>query len=170
MSKKDEKLKNDRLEEKMAEEPKDVVIAEVPVILEDKPKRGRKSSRKENHDDLEKNIGVMVRTVFDVLAARDPVWKLSDEEIEAVAAPGARILARLGAEEEANKNADYIILAVGLAGIIIPRVMIIKARKQVDHETERQAGPSSPKNPGTSTGDNVRDIKRILPSLDQPAI
>ncbi len=154
------------------DEPKAVEL-EVPA-LEEKPKRGRpkkteKAEKKEEHLELEQNIAVMIKTVFDMMAVRDPIWKLADTEVEAVAKPGARILARLGAEEDANKNADYLLLIVGIAGIILPRVMVIRARggqvKQSNEQPERTVNSGGGKPAAAGSRNVASNVKQLLPAL-----
>lgn len=154
------------------DEPKAVEL-EVPA-LEEKPKRGRpkktkKAEKKEEHLELEQNIAVMIKTVFDMMAVRDPIWKLADTEVEAVAKPGARILTRLGAEEETNKNADYLLLIVGIAGIVLPRIMVIRARgrqvKQSNEQPERALNPGSGKPAATGARNGASNVKQLLPAL-----
>jgi len=151
------------------DEPKTVEL-EVPAP-EEKTKRGRSKKsgkKKEEHLELEQNIAVMVKTVFDMLAVRDPIWTISDTEVTAVTKPGARILARLGAEEETNKNADYFLLIVGIAGIVLPRIMLIRARGQVrqqNEQPERTSTPGSGKSVETSTRNVAGNVKQLLPAL-----
>jgi hypothetical protein len=165
MGDKDEKVKLEVIE---MGEPRPVEL-EVPVPEEKtKGKRGRKKKQEKNeHVELEQNLTVMVKTVFDLLALRDPIWKLADQEVEAVTKPGARILARMGAEEETNKNADYLLLAVGVAGILLPRIMIIRARGQVkqDERTPDQAGAGGSKTVKSGPPSGGNNVKQLLPAL-----
>jgi hypothetical protein len=166
----------------MVEDKKETIIemgTPVPVELdvpvpEDKPKRKRASKKVklEEYKELEQNISMMLMTLSGMAASRDPVWQLAPEEIEAVAKPGSRILARMGAEDEANKNADYILLVVAVAGIMIPRIMIIKAKGGA--KSARQPGPDEPQRPvasgsrenaGTGPRRNSNNVKELLPGL-----
>lgn len=152
-----------------------MVALEVPAPVEEKPKRKRKTTKKkkqEEYAELEQNLNMMLMTLSGMAASRDPVWQLAPEEIEAVAKPGSRILARMGAEDEANKNADYILLVVAVAGIMIPRIMIIKAKGGA--KSARQPGPDEPKRPvasgsrenaGTGPRRNSNNVKELLPGL-----
>lgn len=163
-----EEIKKEKIEEIKMEDPRPVEL-EVPAI-EEKPKRRRKKKEKEeDHSELEKNLSNMIRTIFDMLSTRDPVWKLADTEVEAVAKPGAKILARLGAEEEANKNTDYLLLIIGIAGIFIPRLMVIKARRQVRQVepagSQGQADAGSSEANRTSPGRGTGNVKLLLPGL-----
>lgn len=155
--------KEKKTEEVVMEDPKPVEL-EVPTAAE-KQKRQRK--KKEEHVELEQNISIMVNTVFELLAQRDPIWKLSEVEVESVAKPSARIIARMGAEEETNKNADYILLAVGLAGILIPRFMILKARRaKVEQQGSKGEAPAgSAEFNKASSSANAGNVKFLLPSL-----
>lgn len=158
--------KKEKVEEIKMEDPRPVEL-EVPA-LEEKPKRRRKKKEKEDHSELEQNLSIIIRTIFDMLATRDPVWKLADTEVEAVAKPGARILTRLGAEEETNKNADYLLLIIGIAGIIIPRVMVIKTRRQVrpvEPRSQGEAGTGGPEASRSSSGSDTGNVKILLPGL-----
>lgn len=150
------------------EEPK-VIDLEIP-LLDEKPRKRKKKEKEQDHLQLEQNLYVMVKTVFELIAQRDPIWRLSDVEIEAVTKPGARILVRLGAEEETNKNADYIMLIIGIAGIIIPRLMMVKARGKVAENVEQRrneskdAGGNESTNRASAAG-SAGNVKFLLPSL-----
>ncbi len=150
------------------------VAVEVPAA-EEKPKRGRprKKTKGEEHHELEQNVKMMLVTMSGMAASRNPIWKLSAAEIDAVAKPASRILARLGAEEEANKNADYVLLAVGVAGIIIPRIMIMKAKGGVKRASG-QPGPEQPESTTAASSGKVaatspwhgrNNVKQLLPGL-----
>lgn len=149
-------------------EPEQINV-EVPAVEE----KGKKRKRQDKEDkaavkELEQNLSILLKTGFEMLALRDPVWKVQDAEIEAVAKPGARILNRLGAAEEANKNADYFLLAVGLAMIVIPRVLMIKAREKAVKEggrPERKAAEGHGSAAETRAGNAPGNVKYVLPGL-----
>lgn len=166
----------------MVEDKKETIIemgTPVPVELdvpvpEDKPKRKRASKKvkPEEHKELEQNISMMLMTLSGMAASRDPIWTLDPAEVEAVAKPASRILARMGAEDEANKNADYILLVVAAAGIMIPRIMLIKAKGGA--KVDKQPGAGQPQNTNASSSAktagpgprrNSNNVKELLPGL-----
>lgn len=129
-----------------------VVQLEVPAPAPEKKKKGPKP-KKQELGELESNIKALLGTVFDLLAVRNPIWKVSTEELDAVAKPGARILDRLNQSDELNKNADYILLVVGLGMIIVPRAMIMK---EVQKKTPKEVKPggSEPRAEKPAAGGN----------------
>lgn len=105
-------------------------IVPVPVPSGPKPRVRKPAQPKVNPElqELADNIKLFTMAAFSGLAAvHNPIWELRADEAENIAGPAARIMERLGALETTNAAADYIALTIGLAVIVVPRMVLIKS-------------------------------------------
>jgi len=135
----------------------------IPIGIE--PKKQRK--RTDFDKTLESNVRLLLKSSFDFISqmTQSPLWKVSDEEVQTISQPLARILARMGATESMNKYADYIALATGLIIIVVPRMIIYqqmtkKEGKANDKKAENKE--SSRGNVKPITDHNETSIKHVL--------
>lgn len=102
-----------------------------------------KRKRKDVNTELKKDqIAVLIKTTFDIIASREglELWKLSQQESEAIGEPLAQILNKnpfiAGA---ATKYGDLIALIAAIATVIIPRLFVQFA---ADKEKKKKEVPS----------------------------
>lgn len=170
------------MSEKKKEETEGFVVemgTPVPVEMEiptpdPEPKKKKKTraprKKKGQFKELEQNISLLLLTLSNLAAARDPIWKLSEDEVKAVADPSSRILGEMGLSDEANEKADYVMLFFAVAGIMLPRILMLKARggskkdgaRQPQRAPENNHGPADGASPRGIAGGNV---KQLLPGL-----
>ena len=153
-------------------EPKPVTIT-LPGGETVKPKKSKKTKKNEpdpETKDLTMNLTVMVKSVFDLIAARGgQLWEVSPEEAAGIAGPAARILARMEKAAAVNENADYVMLLVGAAVILVPRFLMMQ-------DTKRRKEGAASGTEGEAAGDSQRvngerpvydggNVKKLLPGL-----
>lgn len=136
----------------------------IPISIEQKKPRVKRTDFDKT---LESNVRLMLKSSFDFVSSltQSPLWKVSDEEIQTISQPLARILARMGATESMNKYGDYIALATGLIIIVVPRMIIHQQlnKKEVkpnDKKAENKEPSRSNIKPVTSY--NEAGIKHVL--------
>lgn len=77
------------------------------------------------------NLGMLIGAISGIAATRfGQHWALQPDEINAIAQPAARIMARHNLVEKANNYGDYVAIAIALGAAIVPRVMITQQMKK----------------------------------------
>jgi len=103
----------------------------------------------------EQNLSMLLGAISAITATRmGEHWNLSPDEIQSIAAPTARIMARHDLVEKANEYGDYAALVIAVGAATIPRMMIhqqIKQQEAKARATFNQPIPV-PNPPTTGTG------------------
>lgn len=87
---------------------------------------------------------VLAASIFDLIAARKGEhWKLSEPEVNALAAPGTRVanrlMEKLGVQN--TEQSDYVILLLTVLAIVASRMMEDgRLRREAELASERKAG------------------------------
>jgi len=144
-------------------------LASVAVPIPELPKkRTRKSKEKvetNNVEEFEKNLTIMLMTISTVVAARlSPKWAMLPEEARAIAKPGARILDRLIPADKLNQQSDYILLAIGLGGYVLPRVIITKPAEKGGKSSSARQGSSSNRTNDKAVTNTFSSLSKELPA------
>lgn len=143
---------------------------------ETKPKTTKKKGRKQSPKDkaaeeVKPAVTGLLGAVFTAGGTKNPIWQVTDQEIEMIADPASKILARLELSQGASEYADYIALLIALAAVCGPRIAITaQARK----EAAKIAG-NADRTPAVSGGQDSAggstslraggNVKAILPGL-----
>lgn len=126
------------------------------------PKKSTTVKKAEELAQLTTSIQMLTCTGFGVYAgiAHKPIWIVTPEEAQPVAEPAARIVDRMGYSETTSKYTDYLMLMAGVAGIVIPRVLLEGQNKKVtnirglDDARPKQPEPSKPEVSRSDKSDN----------------
>lgn len=100
------------------------------------------------------------------LLGDEKLWTPTTAELTGVAEPAARIIERLNASATVSKYADYIALGVGIATMIIPRLLMTSTKKTkgASKSHGKKTGSTSPY-PAAAANVETNPI----PNLDQQA-
>lgn len=90
------------------------------IEVPEKPKKKRKEEKGNNEVNLKPALDVGISGFFMILASKNPIWQVTQKEVDNVTIPLARMLER--ALQVSPEKSDPVILALGVFGIIIPRV------------------------------------------------
>lgn len=107
-----------------------------------KPKKEstKKRTTKKKKDDFREEVALMLAGINEVarILPNGDILALHEKEIEFIAPPIANILERQGLDEKASKYSDYTVLLVGLVFITMPRIQLIKERREKNVRPRQQ--------------------------------
>lgn len=148
------------------------------VKPEEKPKKKPRKKRQSRQDKAAEEclpaVTGLLGAVFTVAGNKNPIWQVTDSELEMLSEPTAKILGRLELAGGTNEYADYIALFIALAAVCGPRIALtLEAKKK---ERGAEGGKSNASKPVTDgSGKNPAQakpavwtgghVKAVLPGL-----
>lgn len=155
---------------------KEVEIPEkdVKVIVKKKKMVKKTKGKAGSPDELKPLVAALLAGIFGVLEQRDVNWKVPEAELELIADPGSRILARWELLSGSSENMDYVLLAFGLVMVCGPRIVktITKKREEAgpdadSRNTQNAGGRTATENPSGSADSDLHrgSAKAILPGI-----
>lgn len=157
------------------EKPKPADIVPVPPTPKKTTKKKltkKEQARLERIDELAENISVIIKTGFELVAMRtDPLWGISTDEANSIAAPLARIMDRMELTEKIDEYGDYVALAAAAGWVVVPRFLMYQDKKKKggargggtkrpDDITAEQGGPGNKPAPARSN-----NVKEFIPPI-----
>lgn len=152
--------------------PKDIVpVPPTPKKTTKKKLTKKEQARLERIDELAENISVIIKTGFELVAMRtDPLWGISTDEANSIAAPLARIMDRMELTEKIDEYGDYVALAAAAGWVVVPRFLMYQDKKKggargggtkrPDNITSEQSGPGNKPAPARSN-----NVKEFIPPI-----
>lgn len=151
--------------------PKDIVpVPPTPKKTTKKKLTKKEQARLERIDELAENISVIIKTGFELVAMRtDPLWGISTDEANSIAAPLARIMDRMELTEKIDEYGDYVALAAAAGWVVVPRFLMYQDKKKggarggtkrPDNNTSEQSGPGNKPAPARSN-----NVKEFIPPI-----
>lgn len=153
--------------------PKDIVpVPPTPKKTTKKKLSKKEQARLERIDELAENISVIIKTGFELVAMRtDPLWCISTDEANSIAAPLARIMDRMELTEKIDEYGDYVALAAAAGWVVVPRFLMYQDKKKKggargggtkrpDDITAEQGGPGNKPAPARSN-----NVKEFIPPI-----
>ena len=157
----------------VTEKPKPEDIVPVPPTPKKTTKKKltkKEQARLERIDELAENISVIIKTGFELVAMRtDPLWCISTDEANSIAAPLARIMDRMELTEKIDEYGDYVALAAAAGWVVVPRFLMYQDKKKggarggtkrPDNITSEQSGPGNKPAPARSN-----NVKEFIPPI-----
>lgn len=163
-----------------------VVGVEIPGDPKEEKKKSKSSKSKKKPTkeqkkaaevkELTENLSLLLKAGFDIVAMRlGPVWQVTDDEVEKITSPLARILDRYGCLDTVSEYSDFIALGMGVTMTVVPRVLISREVKrkgvevigprQNDTKTETNISNTGAKQQGGSVPGHAGDVKNLVPGL-----
>lgn len=158
----------------MVEDPSEIEVKKETKKSDSKKKKATQLNPKQQKKaqelaDLQDTLTLLLKSTFDMVAIRSPIWEVTDEEIKNITGPLTRIIDRHNFAAAANEYGDYVALTLAVGMTVAPRVLLAQEMRKGGYslDTKRKADSLNNNNDRQEnfiTPDSS-NVKKLIPGL-----